>query len=572
MSLAMQKEMNQITALFTRGDFKGALSRCKRLVEKHPKDAKVRFAHATICLKAGDTRAAIDSYRATLKLEPNHLHALVNLGGLLFTEQRYADACPPLRKALTVDPANFLARMNLAQALYGDGRLEESLEHARKARTLNANSVEAHSLILKISDDLDQFEHSLDSARRLASLRPNDLDSLGYLAANLGALGKFEERELILSQALENMPDEAASIHVMLSEGRRDQAMEAESIEVLENSLNSGTLTSELEIHAGFALAKLFDRAKEYDKSFAVLSAANEKKRQIDRFDSEGATKHLEDLKQTFTRDFYRERKGWGDPSTQPLFVLGMPRSGTTLTEQLLSSHPDVVGFGERGLFELICNPTLSVDDYIKNLMERTLNLTKSDVRTYGKNYLRRVSALDHKPVFAVDKTPSILHAGLIALVFPNAQILCCRRDPIDVCLSNFQQDFKMIPGTNSLEDLAHRFNIHQRALCHFLEVLPTEIKFVDYEHLVSDPDGASAYVHGLVGLGPSTEDVNHAAGTQGVRTASIWQVRQPIYNTSVQKWRRYEKHLGPLIARLAPYLDDTNLETSVEAQEKSQA
>lgn len=551
----MQQEMNQISALFAQGDFKNALARCKNLVAKHPKDAKIRFAHATICLKAGDTRGAIESYKATLDIAPNHLQALVNLGGLLFTAQRFAEACQPLRQALRVDPANFLARMNLAQALYGDGKIEEALEHARKARTLNDNSFEAHSLILKISDDLDQFEHSLDSARKLVQMRPDDLDTWTYLATNLSALGRYEEREHLLREALDKLPNEAAAIHMMLSEGKRDSSDEAKSLSVLENSIQSGELSIEDEIQAGFVAAKLLERAKDYDRSFAFLKGANDKKRKLEKYDREAAVKHLEDLKKTFTPEFFSTRKGWGDPSTHPLFVLGMPRSGTTLTEQILSSHPDVVGFGERGLFEQICNPALTFNQYFDDLVERTRGLCEKQIRSYGQTYLQRVMALAKTPLFAVDKTPNILSAGLISLVFPRAHILLCRRDPIDVCLSNFQQNFSSVPGTSSLDDLVHLYDINQRALRHFQEVLTTEIKFVDYEHIVSDPKGAPAYLFGLVGLEAPENSTDHAKGTMGVRTASVWQVRQPIYKTSVRKWQNYEKHLGPLIEGLAPYL-----------------
>ncbi len=557
----MQKEMNEITALFSKGRFQEALTRCDKLVEAHPKDDKIRYAQGMLRQKSGDNAGAVDSYVATAKIAPNHLAALTNLGGLLFTMQRTAEAIGPLQRAVKLDPKNFPARSNLAHSLFAEGNFDEALEEAGAARKLKADSFDIYLLLVQVNDKLDRFEDTVAAARKMIEIRPDRKDGWTTLAANLQALGRFDEAEEVLLKGLKRAPDDPDA-HVLLAQGKRSPEDEQKSLRILKANVKSGRMPKREEIDARFAIADLLDRAGEYDEAFEAYRKANDLKQELEPYDRVAYEKFLEDVETVCQPGFFELRKGWGSESIQPVFVVGMPRSGTTLTEQILARHPDVEGFGERGLFEKVCDPKLDLRAYHEDHVGFMTGLTKEQVQAYAKEYLSAPSKQSPVPVHAVDKTPAnILSLGMMSVVFPNARILFCRRDPIDVCLSNYQQNFALgqISSSSSLEALVHAYEMCERALAHFKRVLPIEIKEVEYEELVSNPDEAGNYLFDLAGLEYSGEEVDHTAGMKGVRTASSWQVRQPIYQTSVQKWRRYEKHLGVLTEGLAKFMPNTS-------------
>ncbi len=555
----MQNKMNEISALFEKGAFGDALKLCDELVAAHPKNDKIRYAQAMLRQKSGDSEGAVESYRETVRIAPKHQMALTNLGGLLFILKRMEEAIEPLQKAVDLNPKNYPALSNLAHSLYGTDRFEEALIQAERAKELNEDAIDIQVLLVQINDKLDRFEDTVIAAKKMVELKPERKDGWMILAANLQSLGRFDEAADLMREGLKRAPDDPGA-HVLLSKGKRSQAEERHSLRVLSANVKSGRMPKLEEIDARFSMGDLYDRAGEYDKAFAAYHAANTMKQEFEPYDRKRFDQFLDDLKTVYTPEFFAERSGWGHPSARPIFVVGMPRSGTTLTEQILARHPDVEGFGERGLFERVSNPDFEPGYFHDNYIEVIEGLTEADVRSHSETYMAKPSELVPVPPHPLDKTPANIHSlGLIALAFPQAKLLFCRRDPIDVCLSNYQQNFKIgnISSSTSLENLVHAYDMCWDALVHFQTVLPMPIEIVDYEHLVSEPDKAANYLYDLAGLEHSGEKVDHTAGSRGVRTASIWQVRQPIYKTSVQKWRRYEKHLGVLIEGLSKYMSE---------------
>jgi hypothetical protein len=246
-----------------------------------------------------------------------------------------------------------------------------------------------------------------------------------------------------------------------------------------------------------------------------------------------------------------------GDPSPRPIFVLGMPRSGTTLTEQILASHPKVYGAGELGLVPRVSRLTRRVVGTHQQYPFTLPKLSAAQIRDAGRYYLDLVAEIENESDHVVDKLPhNFDHIGLIALMLPNAKIVHLQRDPRDVALSNYFQNFGAKQGVMGfafdLSDIGHMLNDHDQIMAHWHELFPGRIYELSYEALVRDPEPEIATLLDYCGL-PWDDRVMRFYETQRpVKTASIRQVREGIYTTSSEKWRRYERHLGPLEEVLA--------------------
>ncbi|MBI3462463.1 MAG: sulfotransferase [Planctomycetes bacterium] len=250
-----------------------------------------------------------------------------------------------------------------------------------------------------------------------------------------------------------------------------------------------------------------------------------------------------------FTQETLRSRYGEGNPTEVPVFVVGMPRSGTTLVEQILASHPDVFGAGELPDIPSIVD---TLPRYAPNQMRYPgclAFLGPPVIRGFADAYLKRVRTLDATSERVVDKWPlNYLHLGLMALLFPRARIVHCRRDPLDTCLSCYFQRFR---GDHEYSyDLAHLgsyYRTYERLISHWREVLPMPVLELHYEALIDDPQATSERLLAFCGLSWQERCLRFHESPRPVSTASNWQVRHPLYRSAVQRWRNYEAHLGPL-------------------------
>ncbi|MEM8689653.1 MAG: tetratricopeptide repeat protein, partial [Pseudomonadota bacterium] len=341
MELAMQAEMNQISALFQQGEFEAARKMCRALVQKHPDSDKVRYAHAMICQQSGDIDAAIAAYEMTVKISPSHLHALANLGGLLVSAGRHGEALEPLMRALKLDPNSAPAHYNLAQSYYGQGNLPAALDQAFKARDLDQDLPDVHNFIGLLADDMRNYREATAAYQRLNELMPEKRGPWIQRASNLQFAGEFNEAESVLTEGLKHHPDDA-EIHAMLSVGKRSSAEEEKSIDVIGSALDSGKFDEREQVMFLFVLGRLLDRAGDFERAFAAFSQANSLKKVYVPHDREALAKLTDRIISNYTPQFFAHRNSYGNDSNQPVLVVGMPRSGTTLLERLLSSHPDV--------------------------------------------------------------------------------------------------------------------------------------------------------------------------------------------------------------------------------------
>ncbi len=301
-----------------------------------------------------------------------------------------------------------------------------------------------------------------------------------------------------------------------------------------------------------FALGKAYADLKEYERSFKHLLAANAAKRTTAAYDEQATFAFFDRIERTFSPELMAAKAGGGAPSDRPIFVLGMPRSGTTLVEQVLASHPAVHGAGELTIFreavQAAAPPARLYPDFVPALDEAAIG-------RIGTEYIKRLGARAQQGERVTDKLPSnFLYVGLIHLALPNAVIIHTVRNPIDTCISCFSKLFK--PGEQlfsyDLGELGRYYRRYQQLMEHWRRVLPPgRILDVTYEDVVADLEGQARRILAHCGLPWDERCLAFHETDRPVRTASAMQVRQPIYSSAVERWRVYEEFLGPLLTAL---------------------
>ncbi len=309
-------------------------------------------------------------------------------------------------------------------------------------------------------------------------------------------------------------------------------------------------------MEAGFALGKLLDDADRFDEAFPCFVQANALLKQLpaaadEAFDGDKLRRTVDQLIQGFTPRFFAARRQWVAASELPVFIVGMPRSGTTLVEQIAASHPAVFGAGELRDIGGIAR-TLAADEAGR------LTAKSWDAQAIARAsaaHLEQLRSLGGAAVRVTDKMPgNVFHLGLIATLFPQARVIFCRRDARDTCLSCYFQRFahNRLRFTFDLADCGRQYLETERLTAHWLKTLPLPMLELHYEELIADQEGQSRRLIDFLGLPWDPVCLEFHRTQRAVVTASVWQVRQPIYNRSVGRWRHYERHLGPLLDVLA--------------------
>jgi hypothetical protein len=338
-------------------------------------------------------------------------------------------------------------------------------------------------------------------------------------------------------------------------------AFTPEDVTAMEAQLKRNDISAEDRFHLHFALGKAYEDAEEYAPSFQHYAEGNAFRRKTLLYDPDLSTENMRRAKAVFTPEFVRQHKAVGSPSRDPIFVVGLPRSGSTLIEQILSSHSQVEGTMELPDIAMI----IREQESRKRRSERTDypdNLHTMEPGRFvalGEEYLRRAAIQRKigKPHF-IDKMPNnFLHIGFIQLILPNAKIIDTRRHPLGCCLSNFKQHFAQGQGfTYDLTDMGRYYRDYVELMAHFDRVLPGRVHRVFYEDMIDDPEREVRALLDHCTLPFEDSCLRYYENDRAVRTASAQQVRRPIYTEGLNQWRHFEEWLAPLKAALGPVLD----------------
>jgi len=424
----------------------------------------------------------------------------------------------------------------------------------RKALDLKPGQIDSLALLSNCFNRLGKAEEAIQFADKGLRMDENHASCRIAKADALISLGRMEEAEALLKN---NIADRIAVSKSWQSlSAVKKFASDSPELDAVRNELQDPGLTEEQKTHMHYALAKMANDGKHYDEAMAEYIAA--KAKDAASYDIVQYERRVDSLIEFFNPLFLGARKDFGDPSQRPVFIVGMPRSGTTLTEQIISSHPLVAGAGELGEMGSIAR---SVGDNIR-LMSRygsqLMSLSREESAKQAQRYLKFIDRTSREAARVTDKMPhNYEHVGLIALLFPNATIIHCKRDAIDNCLSCYMNAFSDAHSYNTdLGKLGRYYRAHDRLMKHWYRVLPGRIFENQYETLVADQEGQSRKLIAHCKLDWDDACLNYTENERGVTTISRWQVRQPIYKTSMKRWKPYEKHLGPLIAGLGDLAD----------------
>ena len=512
-----------------------------------------QLQEAAAALAANVLHVAEPILRARLKETPEDVAAIRMLAELAGRIGRNRDAEMLLRRALELAPAFHAARSNLALVLHRQNRTEEALDE-------------------------------------LAKLSVVDPDNPGYAnlkAAALGRIGEFEEAIALYEMLLQrgsNHPKVWMSYgHALKTVGRQEESIEAYRCAValqpalgevwwslanlktvrfsdadvasMEAALTGSNLAIEDRFHLEFALGKAYEDRKDPARSFGHYASGNALRRAQLRYDPDEISGQVDRAIETFTSQFFASRAAYGCDAPDPIFILGMPRAGSTLIEQILSSHSQVEGTMELPDIPALANQIQEGGAFYP---EALATLSAEETRRLGQSYLDRthIQRKEGKPFF-IDKLPNNwLHIGFIHLILPNAKIIDARRHPLDCCFSNFKQHFARGQGFSyGLEDVGRYYVDYVRLAAHFDAVLPVRVHRVIHERLLDDPEGEISALLQALDLPFEDACLNFHHNKRAVRTASSEQVRRPINREGVGQWLPYEPWLTPLKTALGSVL-----------------
>jgi tetratricopeptide (TPR) repeat protein len=512
-------------------------------------------AHCNLGLalvKQGRIDEAVARYERALALQPDYAEAHYNLG-ILLNEQGQRDAAiGHFARTLALKPDYADAHNNLGIALAATGQIEEAVAHYKRALALNPNDAKAHNNLGLALATQGRIDAAVAHYKWAILIDPHQAEPYNNLGNIFKDQGMFEEAVAHYGKAITNRPG-YAEVHFNRADLKTFSPGDAD-LEALESLAARDDMPAKKAAFIRFALAKALEDSGDYVGAFEHLRQANALKRGQTHYDEAKVVDLFARIAKVFDRrlfdrfQFDRFQEEAGDPSAVPIFVLGMPRSGSTLIEQILASHPQVHGAGELADLEIAAN--LIVEAF----PEGVSTLEAITLRRMAQAYLARLPALPDGKTRIVDKMPdNFLRIGLIHLILPNAKIVHTTRAPMDTCISCYSKLFTDgLPFTYDMEELGHYYRCYSELMAHWRSTLPPGTMLdVSHEELVDDLEGQARRLIEYCGLTWDEQCVSFHKTRRPVKTASAVQVRRPLFRGSLQRWRRYEAGLAPLLQAL---------------------
>lgn len=500
--------------------------------------------------RAGKNQEALAALQKALEIAPEHVDALTHLGSLYLTLAKHSEAEVSLRKALAIDPKNPHILNNLAAVHMASGNPEEAASLAQQVIELDPRSVEGFLNLAMAQAGSGEPESALAAYERALELNPDSLGAISGLVKSFFAEGRLEEAEGLIRRGLRINPGDAnllsAKTEIVSGEAVADHIRE------MERRFKANSVSEKDRVILAFGLARILEQNKNYDQAFEYLATANRLKRGTYDYKLEEDEKFFDLTKSVFNSDFFQGREASGISDKTPIFIVGMPRSGTTLIEQVLASHSQVFGAGELNYIARLITECCRPKSH-RSYPELVAQWGRDVLAGMGRAYLDKLNAKSQGAARVTDKMPhNFLYLGLIRQLLPNAKIIHCRRNPVDNCLSMFKRNFDVLHKyAYDLRELGGYYLLYKDLMSHWHDVLPGFVFDLQYEEMVSDQEGATRRLLEFCGLEWEEGCLEFHKSERAVRTASQHQVRKKIYSDSVGLWQNYETQLQPLIGIL---------------------
>lgn len=506
-------------------------------------DVGVRTVHALLRQRRAEDAAA--ACEELVRLRPGAAEPRLLLGRARQLQGRFDDMLELTVTALELDRWHRGAQLQFAEASMFCGRHDCALQQLEDLETEAANDPVLLQHIAEYYGHTGKHERAHRCYERAVELEPDSPRSRYNLAASLVAIGELELAEEAFTRVIEANPDDYDAWQNRSN--LRRQAPGDNHVAELVAQLRRLPPGAPGEAPLCYALAKEYEDLGDYDSSFAFLERGARSRRRRMNYDVAGDVGIMHRIRETAVAP--KGRAAPGSPQPGPIFITGLPRSGTTLVDRIVSSHSAVESMGEINDFALALTRLGGVVDK-HALLQASIDI---DPASLGNAYLESVDNYGRTTPFFIDKTPAnYLYIGLLRRALPAAPVLHLARHPVDSCLAMYRTLFRMgYPFSYDLDDLATYYIAYHRLMEHWRSLFPDDIVDIRYEALVEDQESVSRHIIAACGLDWEDSCLRFEHNTSPVATASAAQVRKPIYRDAVARWRHYEKHLHPLIARL---------------------
>lgn len=548
---AIRRNPAQVEFLNSKGVVLQYLDRNKEALDILKQGLKLAPQNISLRLNIGNTlrnlkqhAEAIDYYLEVVEHNPLHVGAYCNLGNVYDEIQEYDKAIASYKKALEIDADYNILYTLLAGTLSKAGKLHEAIGYCKKAIELRPGNAEAYNDLGNYYTELNQHKQALECYEQAHALKPDYTVALKNMGVAYQELG-MRDKAISCYQQLDEADDgyaEAQHYLTMLD----DNVIDVDNLQTL--------LRMEDEqkniMHLHYALGKVFSARKEFKQAFEHYRLANSIKRQSITYDAGLNTTYIDGLISFFDSDFIQSTQIKGNTSELPVFIVGMPRSGTTLVEQIISNHSQVVGAGELTAFAEI-EQTLQQDQVNIEVYPACLNnIDNTRLLGTAAKYLDVLEKLRTSESRVTDKLPgNFLRIGLIKLLFPSARIIHCKRNPVDTCVSIYTNYFADgYKYAYDLQELARYYVDYRRIMAHWLSLFADSILEVQYEQLVLEQEPVSRQMLDYLALQWEPACLDFHNNQRVVKTASNVQVRQPMYSHAISKWQHYRDDLQPML------------------------
>ncbi len=533
------------------GNHELAIQLILKAVNKNP-SYLLYYDNLAIVLRAtGNLEDAAICYQKIVQIQPDQAAAYQNLGNIRLQQGNLPAAIAAYQQTIRIAPDDACVHNSLGVAWLKQGNLIEAEESFCEAIRTKSDYTEACSNLGIALKDQGKLEEAEAALRQALDINPDDADSCYNLGNVLLSMGNLKEAENAYSQALQIRPDYTEAFR-SLSNLKRYSEIDDETLRV-EALYHSPDISNEKQMHLGFALGKIYEDIEAHEKSFEYINQANQLFRSSYNYDIAEDKAFFDLVTNIFDKSFMHQHQGSGSNDKTPIFIVGMPRSGTTLVEQILASHPQVYGAGELLYLKQVilraCGGSPGYS-FLKNIEK----LKQDDFANLGNEYVAEIRNHSASANYITDKLPhNFFYLGMIKIILPHAKIIHCQRDSLDNCLSIYKNYFSDCQRyAYDLVELGEYFRFYQKLMEHWHRVLPTgSIYDIQYEAVVANQEQQTKALLRHCDLAWDERCLSFHKTNREVKTASAAQVRQPVYQRSIHLWKRYEKHLEPLVKSL---------------------
>jgi Flp pilus assembly protein TadD len=571
-------------ARFDSGNYEEAVEAYRKAIELDPGFAEAHNNLGNALRRTGQFDEAMDSYQNSLAIREIYPETYNNMGTLLREQGKTEQAEHALRKAIQQNPAYVEAHNNLAALYHSEKRDVDALRELTEVLKLapadkrgliltariqakrnnqaaaeqacrlvikdDPENAEALTVLGQVLHDVDRIDEALEVLEKANDLAPRNPETLNFYGVALKSVGRLDDARTQILKGVElnpNMFGAYANLNDLVDFSKEKELFDR--LEAIMESLSDKDVDWKTPLH--FAYAKALDDHKRHEEALEHYIAGGKLKRRTLKYDEAETAKFFDDIKQAFPAAIFKNRPYEGNQTARPLFIVGMPRSGSTLVEQIISSHPDVYGAGEVKYFSQALHKLRDRFPSLSRYPAMVSELKPNHFKLVADGYEAALGKNAGDARIVTDKLlTNYFFVGFLNILFPNARFINTRRDPVDSSLSAFTKLFKDdMPHSYDMGEMGRYYRQYDAIMKHWEKVLPKGVlKVVEYEKVVENLEEEAKGIIEFLGLEWDDKVLEFHKSSRPVKTASVAQVRKPIYKTSVKRWKKYGKGLQPLI------------------------